>query len=196
VATTRPGGALRHLPTHPLPDYFSLLAGVLYPALEVSDLLFELPPLIIDVIHLPLYKEALESHQNLLVHEETPIRRIQSEVEVVIVAAEDGMISDGADGSLVMILDGYLEFLPVLHLPLEAEHLGEAHALPHLPIVIEQTQGRSAREGQLELGGGLQAPSTHKLFTEVLGVVSIVVVVGGALEVCFGLSLGEGGVSV
>ena len=137
MATTRPGGALRHLPTHPLPNYLSLLAGVLYLALEVSDLLFKLPPLIIDVIHLPLYKEALESHQNLLVHEETPIRRIQSEVEVVIVAAEDGVISDGADGSLVMILNGYLEFLPVLHLPLEAEHLGEAHALPHLPIVIE-----------------------------------------------------------
>ena len=106
------------------------------------------------------------------------------------------MISDGADGSLVMILDGYLEFLPVLHLPLEAEHLGEAHAMPHLPIVIEQTQGRSAREGQLELRRGLQAPSTHKLFTEVLCIVTIVVIVGGALEVCFGLSLGEGGVSI
>ncbi len=53
--------------------------------LQWLDLLLVLPLPVLDVVDLSLDEEALETHQDLLVHEQTPGGRVQTEVKEVII---------------------------------------------------------------------------------------------------------------
>ena len=102
------------LATHPLPDCLGLLSGVVNLASELPDLLLKLPSLVCDVIQLPLYEEPLVTHHDLLVHKQAPARRIQSEIEVVIVAVTEPLL----DSQIMVLVDSDLQFLHLAHLPL------------------------------------------------------------------------------
>jgi hypothetical protein len=137
---------VRCLAPHPLPDCLGLLSGVVNLASELPDLLLKLSPLVGDVIQLSLYEEPLVTHHDLLVHKQAPARRIQSEIEVVIVAVTEPLL----DSQIMVLVDGDLQFLHLAHLPLQPVHLIETHTMPGC-----QGEGSRPREGQLELSRGL-----------------------------------------
>ena len=101
-------------PPHPLSNVLSLLFGLLNLCLEVAYLLLEPASLIRDVIHLPLYKEPFIPHHDLLVHEQAPCRRIQSEIKVVIVAVAH--LEAVFHAHVVVLINSDLQLLLVSHL--------------------------------------------------------------------------------